>query len=75
VRPLVSFEKAASCEKFFGISVSERLKAGLKVSGRLFGINFASQLIMDLRREGAAGVHIFALNDTELLQEILKRIK
>ena len=78
VRPLVSYKQAESVENFFGLKVNDALKKGLKGKSEgeayKFGIDYAVDFIKKLKEYGAPGVHLFVLNDVEIVDELIKRI-
>jgi len=74
VRPLVSKKQAESVEKFFGLKVNSELKEGLKGDdAHKFGIDYSIDMIKKLKDYGAPGVHLFVLNDVDLVDELLKK--
>ncbi len=81
VRPLLNFKPADSVEKFFGLKVADELMNGLKErqeedeKAKEFGLNYAAEMIKKLKEFGCPGVHLFTLNDLEMAEEILQRIK
>ena len=75
IRPLVSLKQAESVENFFGLKVNDELKKGLADEGKEFGLGYAAEMINKLKEYGAAGAHLFVLNDTELVDEIMERVK
>ncbi len=79
IRPLIGLKPAESVEKFFGSKVNDELKKGLKEASNdkeayEFGINYTSKMIKKLEDYGAPGVHLFVLNDVELVEELIGRI-
>lgn len=79
IRPLIGLKQAESVEKFFGSKVNDELKKGLKEASNdkeayEFGINYTSKMIKKLEDYGAPGVHLFVLNDVELVEELIGRI-
>lgn len=78
IRPLIGLKQAESVEKFFGLNVNDELKKGLKdkkdKDAYEFGINYTVDMIKKLKEYGAPGVHLFVLNDVELVEELLRRI-
>lgn len=77
IRPLVSLRQVDSCERFFKINIPDRLKTGLKgrdKEAREFGVNYTVEMIRRLKEYGAAGAHLFVLNDVDLAHEILERL-
>ena len=79
IRPLVSLKQADSVENFFGLKVCDELKEGLKEASDdkeayEFGINYTSEMIKKLKEYGAPGVHLFVLNDVDIVEELIKKI-
>jgi len=79
IRPLISLKQAESVEKFFGLKVSDKLKRGLKEASNdkkayEFGLNYTVNMIKRLKDYGAPGVHLFVLNDVDIVEGILERI-
>ena len=80
IRPLTNFKAAESIEVFFKLKVAEELMNGLKNAetdeeAYEFGINYNADMIKKLREYGAPGVHLFVLNDVDLVDVILERIR
>ena len=81
VRPLMSFSQAESIERFFGIKVNAGLLEGLKereddeIKAREFGLNYTTEMIKKLKDFGCPGVHLFILNDTDVVNELLEKIE
>ncbi len=80
VRPLTNIKQAESVENFFGLKVAEELKEGLKNASSekeaySFGINYTAEMIKKLKGYGAPGVHLFVLNDVEIVEEIIKHTR
>jgi len=79
VRPLISSKQAESVEKFFGLKVNPELKDGLnnaasEEEAHKFGVSYTIDFIKKLKGFCAPGVHLFVLNDVELVDEILEKI-
>ena len=75
IRPLTTLKQAESVEKFFNLPVNDELKKGLKEQGEEFGIRYFSKMVKKLRMYGAPGVHLFILNDVELVEKIIENVK
>lgn len=80
IRPLTNFKQAESVENFFGLKVAEELKNGLEKAKNdkeayEFGINYAAEMIKKLKSYGAPGAHLFVLNDVEVVENLLGRIR
>jgi len=78
-RPLVSIGQAESAENFFKLKIPDELKRGLKEAAseeaaHAFGVEYAAEQIRRLREGGAAGAHLFVLNDVDLVLEILDKL-
>lgn len=79
IRPLTSFKQVESVENFFKLKVCDKLKYGLQSAktdkeAYEFGVNYTSDIIKRLKEYGAPGVHLFVLNDIDIVEEILRRI-
>ncbi len=75
IRPLVNLKQAESIETFFGLKVCDELKEGLKgKEAHEFGINYTADMIKKLKEYGAPGVHLFVLNDVDIVEELIKKI-
>ena len=75
VRPLVSLKQAESVERFFGLKVNTKIKEILKNAkseqeAREKGIRYTKDMISRLKQYGAAGAHLFILDDFRLVEEI-----
>ena len=80
IRPLTNFKQAESVEKFFGLRVTDALKEVLKKAksdeeAYKLGIEYTTNMIRRLKEYGAPGVHLFVLNDVDLIEELLSKIK
>jgi len=81
VRPLTNFSQADSIGRFFGIKVNEGLLEGLKerendeAKAREFGLSYTTEMIRKLKEFGCPGVHLFILNDTDIVNDLLERIE
>lgn len=74
IRPVSCMEHVETAEKNFGVTVPESLKTRLKCSGGeadAICLGFTLELIHDLKAMGAPGVHMFTLNDTEIIRKIM----
>jgi methylenetetrahydrofolate reductase (NADPH) len=79
VRPLVQYSQADSAQRFFGLKVADELIDGLKEredkeEAWKFGINYTVDMLQKLKGYGCPGVHLFVLNDTKLIDDLLPRI-
>ena len=80
LRPLISYKQAESVKDFFNLEVADELIKGLKEAktdgeAREFGIAYTADMIKKLKEYGAPGVHLFILNEIELVEGLLKKIK
>ncbi len=80
IRPLTSIKQADSVENFFGLKVVDELKTMLKEAktdkeAYESGINYTVDMIKKLRDYKAPGVHLFVLNDVNIVEDLLQRIK
>ena len=78
IRPITSMSQADSIERFFGLKVGDELKQGLggkcEKEAYDFGLNYTAGLIKKLKAFNAPGVHLFVLNDTKIVEDILRLI-
>ncbi|MBU1975917.1 MAG: methylenetetrahydrofolate reductase [Nanoarchaeota archaeon] len=79
IRPLLTYKDIESCEKFFGLKVCDELKSLLKdktaAEARKAGIRYTVDLIKKLKGFGAPGVHLFVLNDVDLVSELIEPLE
>lgn len=78
-RPLVSLAQAESAENFFKLKIPDELKRGLQEAAseeaaHAFGVAYAADQLRQLRARGAAGAHLFVLNDVDLVLEMFDRL-
>ena len=77
IRPVSNMDHVIAAEKNFGANVPDDLKERLKnASGNAEEIclGFTIELINNLRKVGAPGIHMFTLNDIEMIQHIMARL-
>lgn len=78
IRPIINLKQAESIENFFKLHVCDKLKKGLKnktdKEAYEFGINYTVDMIKKLKDYGAPGVHLFVLNDVDIVEEIWRRL-
>lgn len=78
VRPVTCTEHVRTAEEHFKAKVPSSLKKELKgAEGRkaeLICLDFTTDLIRDLKEAGAPGVHMFTLNDVDMIESILENI-
>lgn len=81
IRPIVNYKQAKSVENFFGIKVPDSLKQELeklqddKAKSRGLGVNYFSDMIKKLKEYGCPGVHLFILQDFEIVDDIVNKLK
>ena len=79
VRPLTEFKQADSVQKFFNLKVADELFEGLRArevdknASREFGLKYSAEMIKQLKEYGCPGVHLFTLNEVDVVEELLKR--
>lgn len=71
IRPLRNIKQAESMENFFGLKIDNKLKEGLLEGNEKFSINYFSDFIKKLKDFGAPGVHLFILNDIDIVKKII----
>lgn len=77
-RPLTRFKQVKTTEEFFGINVPEHLKSELAARSKdipaswEFAVNYSRKTIAELKECGAPGVHLFILNNRNLIDGILR---
>ena len=79
IRPLTSFKQVQSTENFFKLNVTGCLRECLENAktdkdAYEFGINYTADMIKKLEDYGAPGVHLFVLNDVDVIKELKKRV-
>ena len=78
IRPVTCAEHVAAAEKNFHANVPEPLKRSLEnvheKKANCICLDFTVELIQNLRKVRAPGVHMFTLNDVEIIQEIIVRV-
>jgi len=78
VRPVACIDHVKAAEKVFHANVPPELKKALKNStaknANRICLDFTVNLIDGLKKVGAPGVHLFTLNDVEMLADILENI-
>jgi methylenetetrahydrofolate reductase (NADPH) len=78
IRPVTRPEHVEAAERNFGVSVPAHLKRAIKADprkGRETCVEFTAALCAKVREAGAPGIHLFILNDVELAEEILVRVR
>ena len=79
VRPLSKAEHVEAAEKVFSASVPASLKKALagasEAEGKEICLSFTIGLCKRLEEMGAPGVHLFILNDVEMAQSIIERLR
>ncbi|MFO7619614.1 MAG: methylenetetrahydrofolate reductase [Thermoplasmata archaeon] len=75
IRPVSSMEHVEAAEKNFGATVPDSLKARLQSSSEELAsaicLEFTLELIRNLRDMGAPGVHMFTLNDIDIIKTVM----
>jgi methylenetetrahydrofolate reductase (NADPH) len=78
VRPVACMEHVLAAEDRFGASIPASLKKSLECAGAEKANevcqDFTMALIYELRKIGAPGVHMFTLNDVEMIKEIIEAL-
>ncbi len=80
IRPLTEFKQADSVQKFFSLNVADELISGLKEreanagEAQKFGLDYTARMIIKLKEYGCPGVHLFTLNDVDVVEELLEKI-
>ena len=78
IRPVACMDHVRAAEGQFRAKVPRSLKRALRGArtGKAEGIclDFTAQLIRDLREAGAPGVHMFTLNDVDMIEKIISKI-
>jgi len=80
IRPIVSKKQADSVEDFFGVKINEELKKRLSEAktdeeAKNLGLDYFADMIKKLKAYKAPGSHLFILNDIELVDGLLERIR
>ena len=79
IRPVTKPEHVEAAEKVFGAKVPFSLKQAIKGSSpaqaRAKCIDYTIGLCREISEAGAPGVHLFILNDVELAEDIVDRIR
>ncbi len=76
IRPVTRSEHVRTAEEIFGANVPDSLKQGLEglspVDARQFCIEFSIDLCKKMKKAGAPGIHLFTLNDVDVVAEIVE---
>jgi len=76
VRPLTTYDQAVKTETKFKVPVPEKFKEALKGLGKeeayKKGVELTAELCNDLKAAGAPGVHLFVMNNVDLVRDILQ---
>lgn len=79
VRPITKARQIAHIESFFGVTVTERFKEGLKglakSDARRKGVEMTLELCRELLDAGAPGVHFYIMNDVKIGGELITRLR
>ncbi len=75
IRPVTKMNHVIAAEELFGANVPDTLKHDLQSTregdrGRVC-VHFTIQLINELKKAGAPGVHLFTMNDISIIEEIV----
>ena len=75
IRPVTCMEHVKAAEEHFHANVPRPLKKELKKAdekkANRICLDFTVELIHKLKKAGAPGVHMFTLNDVEIIQDII----
>ncbi|MDO9537216.1 MAG: methylenetetrahydrofolate reductase [Thermoplasmata archaeon] len=78
IRPVATMAHVVAAEKNFGARVPDSLKKALQDCGEKEANKICQQstvqLIKELRKAGAPGVHMFTLNDVKIIEDIVDKI-
>ncbi len=78
IRPVTKMNHVIAAEEIFGANVPESLKQQLQTISeeqrQEVCIDFTLNLIKDLEKAGAPGVHLFTMNDISIIEELMSRI-
>ncbi len=78
IRPVTSMNHVIAAEEIFGANVPDSLKQHRQTTSeddrQEVCISFTLNLIEDLKRAGAPGVHLFTMNDIGIIEEIMSKI-
>ena len=76
IRPVTKPEHVKAAEEIFGANVPGSLKQGMEglspADARQFCIDFSIDLCRKMKEIGAPGVHIFTLNDVNVVADIIE---
>jgi len=78
IRPVTKMNHVIAAEEIFGANVPDSLKHLLQTTSeeerQEVCINFTLKLIADLKDAGAPGIHLFTMNDIDIIEEIMSKI-
>lgn len=78
IRPVTSMNHVVAAEEIFGANVPDSLKQQLdevpEDKKHDVCIDFTLDLIRQLKDAGAPGVHMFTMNDVDIIEEIMSKI-
>jgi len=78
IRPVACMDHVVAAEEHFHANVPESLKKSLKNANEKKAnricLEFTVNLIHDLKKAEAPGVHMFTLNDVEIIQQIMETV-
>ena len=76
IRPVTSMNHVIAAEEIFGANVPNELKEKLRKAPeeerRELCIEFTLNLINELKNAGAPGIHMFTMNDIDIIEKIMK---
>lgn len=79
IRPIVNKSQCEFSEKFFGLTVPNKLKNAVSVNdqaiAREHGLKYAIGLCDELKSNGAPGIHLFVINDIKAACEIVNSMR
>ena len=78
IRPVTNMNHVIAAEEIFGANVPDSLKQQLKTASederQEVCISFTLNLIEDLKDAGAPGVHMFTMNDIDIIEDLMSRL-
>jgi len=78
IRPVTKMNHVIAAEEIFEANVPDSLKKDLQTASeddrKEVCIGFTLGLIEDLKEAGAPGVHLFTMNDIDIIEEIMARL-
>ena len=78
IRPVTKMNHVLAAEEIFGANVPDALKQQLQTGSEEerneVCIEFTLRLIRELKEAGAPGIHLFTMNDIDIIEEIMARL-